>query len=313
MFKKTKKNQQKKELHTRSELYTSPSSSAVVTSCSNLPSRVWACGSTLKRLELSFTSRSDDGWTHASSTRAVFGFLVTTLPNLHHLVVRQEYGVLAIDGGLCLLTRLRHLQQLEIQVRKFRHWAASYDSTLLMGANLTASTTIQSSPSSSSAPLSPKEELDHQKKKHRCGDGDLALIIKLRLLTWLQSDPGDIVTTTTIRKTKDIVSEKQAGQEQQEEPQPHTNKQQHPPGTSSLAIARRVALLDHRGGHFAKGDGRAMLWKKPSSCPSSSSAAADTTTTFSSSSSSSSQQATTPQTRGCCWLQMQCITIKYEH
>ncbi|KAG0247043.1 hypothetical protein DFQ27_002714, partial [Actinomortierella ambigua] len=119
------------------------------------------------------------------------------------------------------------------------------------------------------------EELDHEKKNHRCGDGDLALIIKHRLLTWLQSDPGDIVTTTTIRKTKDIVSEKQAGHEQQQQQQPHTNKQQHPPGTSSLAIARRVALLDHGGGHFAK--------------------------------------ATTPQTRGCCWLQMQRIIIKYEH
>ncbi|KAF9164638.1 hypothetical protein DFQ26_001218 [Actinomortierella ambigua] len=308
-FKKTKKNHEKMESQTRSELHTSPFSPAATTSCSNLPSRVWACGSTLKRLELSFTSRSHDGWTLASSTRAVFGFLVTTLPNLRQLVVRQEFGVLAIDGGLCLLTRLRHLQRLEIQVRQFRHWAASYDSTLLMGANLTASTTIQSSPSSSSAPLSPKESLDHKKKNHRCGDGDLASIIKHRLLTWLQSDPGDIVTTTTIRKTKDIVSEKQAGQEQQQQSQPHTNKQQHPPGTSSLAIARRVALLDHGGGHFAKGAGRAMLWGKPSS----SSVAATATTPSSSSSSSPSPRATTPQTRGCCWLQMQRIIIKYEH
>ncbi|KAG0249135.1 hypothetical protein DFQ27_000336 [Actinomortierella ambigua] len=299
MFKKTKKNQEKKELQTRSELYTSPSSSATTSSCSNLPPRVWACGSTLKRLELSFTSRAGDGWTRASSTRAVFGFLVTTLPNLHHLVVRQVYGILSIEGGLCLLTRLRHLQQLEIQVRQFRHWAASYDNTLLMGANLTASTTIQRG--------------SIMKRRTIDGDGDLALIVKHRLLTWLQSDPGDIPTPSIIRKTKDIVSKEQAGHEQQQQPQrqQHTKNQQHPPGTSSLAIVRRVALLDHRGGHFAKGAGRAMLWEKPRS---STSAAAAATTPFSSSSSSPSPpRATTPQTPGCCWLQMQRITIKYEY
>ncbi|KAF9164636.1 hypothetical protein DFQ26_001216 [Actinomortierella ambigua] len=302
MANKSKKNHKKKKSQTRSKFWTSLFSPATNMSCSNLPPRVWACGSTLKRLELSFTSRFDGGWTRASSTRAVFGFLVTTLPNLHHLVVRQEYGVLAIDGGLCLLTRLRHLQQLEIQIRQFRHWAARYNDKLPI---ITSSTTSIFPPSS-------KQRLNHEKQEHQCGGGENAVHNKPHLLTWLQSDPQTIPTPT--RRTKNIVSKDHVGHEQQQQPQrqQHTKNQQHPPGTSSLAIARRVALLDHRGGHFAKGAGRAMLWEKP---PSSTSAAAAATTPFSSSSSSPSpsSQATTPQTHGCSWLQMRRITIKYEH
>ncbi|KAF9105199.1 hypothetical protein BGX29_000474 [Mortierella sp. GBA35] len=74
--------------------------------------RIWACRG-LKTLRIQFESMEGD-YASEENARIMFGYLVRVCPDLRELSIRRRQLNLKLDGGLCLLTRLRKLERLMI-------------------------------------------------------------------------------------------------------------------------------------------------------------------------------------------------------
>ncbi|KAF9352181.1 hypothetical protein BGX26_009946 [Mortierella sp. AD094] len=77
-----------------------------------IPARRWACQD-LETLHLGFTAHFGSS-TAAEHSRIMFGYISRYCPRLKDLRITKQTLNLHIDGGLCLLTRLRHLEKLKI-------------------------------------------------------------------------------------------------------------------------------------------------------------------------------------------------------
>ncbi|KAF9158584.1 hypothetical protein BGX20_003330 [Mortierella sp. AD010] len=77
-----------------------------------IPVRQWACQD-LETLHLSFTAFHGSS-TNAEHSRIMFGHISRYCPRLKDLFISKQTLNLHIDGGLCLLTRLKHLERLKI-------------------------------------------------------------------------------------------------------------------------------------------------------------------------------------------------------
>ncbi|KAF8980515.1 hypothetical protein BGZ46_004092 [Entomortierella lignicola] len=77
-----------------------------------IPTWRWACQD-LETLHLGFTARFGSS-TNAEHSRVIFGYLSRYCPNLKDLHISKNMLNLHIDGGLCLLTRLKYLERLTI-------------------------------------------------------------------------------------------------------------------------------------------------------------------------------------------------------
>ncbi|KAF9999018.1 hypothetical protein BGZ79_007350, partial [Entomortierella chlamydospora] len=76
-------------------------------------SRVWACRGLLT-LRMMFVSRNWRDEPSAENARMMFGYISTVCPNLRELEIDREELDLKLDGGFCLLTRLRFLESFSI-------------------------------------------------------------------------------------------------------------------------------------------------------------------------------------------------------
>ncbi|KAF9994850.1 hypothetical protein BGZ80_000194 [Entomortierella chlamydospora] len=77
-----------------------------------IPVRQWACQD-LETLHLGFTALYGSS-TDAEHSRVMFGHISRYCPRLKDLFISKQTLNLHIDGGLCLLTRLKHLERLKI-------------------------------------------------------------------------------------------------------------------------------------------------------------------------------------------------------
>ncbi|KAG0328389.1 hypothetical protein BGZ99_005404 [Dissophora globulifera] len=75
-------------------------------------SRGWACRD-LETLHLGFRPRFANT-TDAEYSRNMFGYISRYCPKLKTLIIKRSMVNLKLDGGLCLLTRLKDLEQLKI-------------------------------------------------------------------------------------------------------------------------------------------------------------------------------------------------------
>ncbi|KAF9352175.1 hypothetical protein BGX26_009951 [Mortierella sp. AD094] len=74
---------------------------------------IWACRGLLT-LQMMFVSRNSKDEPSAENARMMFGYISTVCPNLRELEIDREELDLKLDGGFCLLTRLRFLESLSI-------------------------------------------------------------------------------------------------------------------------------------------------------------------------------------------------------
>ncbi|KAF9352518.1 hypothetical protein BGX26_009686 [Mortierella sp. AD094] len=74
--------------------------------------RVWACRK-LETLHLGFGERFGSS-THSEYSRVVFGYISRHCPGLKDLCVTRNMLNLYVEGGLCLLTRLKDLEKLRV-------------------------------------------------------------------------------------------------------------------------------------------------------------------------------------------------------
>lgn len=92
--------------------------------------RVWACRN-LHSLTLRFTlSHSvDDARKHiASDVRVVFGYLSRVCPKLRHVDIGLDRHSLNLQSGLCLVSRMKHLEVLIIEMQsKTLQWSRGAD------------------------------------------------------------------------------------------------------------------------------------------------------------------------------------------
>ncbi|KAG0229772.1 hypothetical protein BGW41_002893 [Actinomortierella wolfii] len=250
----------------------------------------WKCKS-LERLDMSFASKFNSNWTRTRSSRAVYSFLVATLPALRHLCIRQEYAAMTISGGLCLITRLRDLEHFELHANLLQHWGAceQADRDAVLGIaskNMAPMTKKMKNGSWLTSPL------PHAKSKSVFTEGRYGAIMVSHDLPWLRSEDAMVDGDKTLETDQGILLL------QQQRTTMTKKKTKKPAKMSSLALSRRLALMDSHGGHFAKAPARATLWDKPASSVSSSSPATTTTT---------------PLTHGCCWRNMKRIVLKVNH
>ncbi|KAG0263819.1 hypothetical protein BG011_008019 [Mortierella polycephala] len=74
--------------------------------------QLWACRG-LQTLELAVHGKGGDVRSSECS-RIMFAYLVKVCPDLREIVLRRSSVNLNLEGGLCLLSKLRHLRKLEI-------------------------------------------------------------------------------------------------------------------------------------------------------------------------------------------------------
>ncbi|KAF9939511.1 hypothetical protein BGZ65_010353 [Modicella reniformis] len=93
--------------------------------------RMWACRG-LRTLHLPFHSLGED---HPSveNGRIMFGYLARACPDLRDLAIQRKDLNMTLKGGMCLLTRMRHLERLTIVTdtsvrleRKDLEWLAKH-------------------------------------------------------------------------------------------------------------------------------------------------------------------------------------------
>lgn len=94
--------------------------------------RVWACRN-LHSLTLRFTqSHSVEGPRKfvARDVRVLFGYLSRVSPELRHMDIGLDIHPLDLQSGLCLITRLKHLDTLTVEMQStFRRWSRGPDLT----------------------------------------------------------------------------------------------------------------------------------------------------------------------------------------
>ncbi|KAG0203199.1 hypothetical protein BGX28_004432 [Mortierella sp. GBA30] len=75
--------------------------------------KIWACRD-LRTLQIQFTPLSVQDCPSAANSRIMFGYVAKVCPELRELWVKRSQLCLELDGGLCLLSRLRKLERLRI-------------------------------------------------------------------------------------------------------------------------------------------------------------------------------------------------------
>ncbi|KAF9115443.1 hypothetical protein BGX27_007818 [Mortierella sp. AM989] len=75
--------------------------------------RVWACRR-LRTLQLKFISKTRGDENRPEYARMMFGYIAKVCPNLRELSIYRLRLNLELEGGLCLLSRLRFLQRLTV-------------------------------------------------------------------------------------------------------------------------------------------------------------------------------------------------------
>ncbi|KAF9115447.1 hypothetical protein BGX27_007822 [Mortierella sp. AM989] len=100
-----------------------------------IPARRWACRD-LETLHLGFTARFGSS-TDAEHSRIMFGYISRYCPQLRDLQINKQMLNLHIDGGLCLLTRLKHLEKLKINGTKAEVKVGRHPYIQTWGVNMT--------------------------------------------------------------------------------------------------------------------------------------------------------------------------------
>lgn len=88
------------------------------------PLRIWACRD-LKVLSMKFklsTSYGGPANVIARDARVVFGYLIRVYPKLEDIDIRFDRVLLDLQVGLCLVSRLKHLEKLQIGLPSQRYW-----------------------------------------------------------------------------------------------------------------------------------------------------------------------------------------------
>ncbi|KAF9355331.1 hypothetical protein BGX26_006700 [Mortierella sp. AD094] len=95
-----------------------------------IPREIWACRG-LKTLRMWIQGAKGDV-RDSKSARIMFGYLATVCPDLREIHITRSSVNVTLEGGLCLLSRLKHLGRVEIETdaipklkRKDMFWLAS--------------------------------------------------------------------------------------------------------------------------------------------------------------------------------------------
>ncbi|KAG0086975.1 hypothetical protein BGZ93_011227 [Podila epicladia] len=90
-------------------------------------SGVWACRD-LQTLEIRLTEKDKAGERHESElkSRMMFGYLTLVCPRLQKVSIRRQIVHFNKEGGLCLVSRWKELQQLRLSAKKYNYGVYSY-------------------------------------------------------------------------------------------------------------------------------------------------------------------------------------------